>query len=151
MPRTRWRPWLCRPRCRRPVRTAQQPGQRTIRAHFSWVFSFVEIGMAGGVGESRPERYAVAISALWYAIEAGAMAPGPSPPARARGHGTDGASVLHYHPTYDKSQHDAFRPARPGARRGARAPLRADRRHAQPRGAAEHGAVPRRAVRPDAR
>src|SRR6266508_4692707 len=107
--------------------------------------------MAGGVGEFRPERYAVAISALWYAIEAGAMAPGPLPPARARGYGTDGASVLHYQPTYDKAQHDAFRPARPGARRGARAPLRADRRHAQPRGAAEHGAVPRRAVRPDAR
>ena len=64
--------------------------------------------------------------------------------------GMDGAAVLHYHPTYDKDRHDGFRPARPGAGRCARAPLRANRRHAQPRGAAEHGAVPRRAVRPDA-
>ena len=65
--------------------------------------------------------------------------------------GMDGAAVLHYHPTYDKDRHDGFRPARSGAGCRARAPLRADRRHAQQRGAAEHGAVPRRALRPDAR
>src|SRR3989441_156273 len=41
MPRTRWRPWLCRPRYPRPVQTAQRPEQRTTRAFFSWVLSFV--------------------------------------------------------------------------------------------------------------
>src|SRR3989441_1129156 len=42
MPRTQWRPWLCRPRYPRLAQTAQRPEQRTIRAFFSWVFSFVQ-------------------------------------------------------------------------------------------------------------
>src|SRR5258708_35851159 len=42
MPRTPWRPWLCRLRYPRLVQTAQRRERRTIRALFSWVSSFVQ-------------------------------------------------------------------------------------------------------------